>query len=60
MTELRGATHLGQAIHVDAKRKLTLVINTAWPVATGRVPSMPQAPFFHAAAQANDAESARR
>jgi CubicO group peptidase (beta-lactamase class C family) len=50
----------GQTIHFDAKRKLVIVINSAWPVATGRAQSLARAQFLQTIAAAVDAEGERR
>ena len=50
----------GQTIHLDPQRKLVIVINSAWPVATGRTHSLARAEFIHAVTAAVDAEPARR
>ena len=46
----------GQYIHIDAKRRLVVAINSAWPVATGRVQSRARLNMVEAITQAIDEE----
>lgn len=46
----------GQSIHIDPKRKLVVVMNSAWPVATGRAQSIARAQLWLALEAAVDAE----
>ncbi len=46
----------GQNIHIDPKRKLVIVISSAWPVATGRAQSTARREFVRALLAAVDAE----
>lgn len=46
----------GQSIHIDPKRKLVVVMNSAWPVATGRAQSIARAQLWRALEAAVDAE----
>ena len=48
----------GQYIHIDAKRKLVIAINSAWPVATGRAQSRARLNIVDAITQALDEEQA--
>jgi len=50
----------GQTIHFDAKRRLVIVINSAWPVATGRAQSLARAQFLQTVAAAVDADGLHR
>jgi CubicO group peptidase (beta-lactamase class C family) len=50
----------GQTIHFDPKRRLVIVINSAWPVATGRAQSLARAQFLLTVAAAVDADTQRR
>ncbi len=49
----------GQAIHIDPKRKLVIVVSSAWPQATGPEPQAARTALFQAVARAVDAERAR-
>ncbi len=46
----------GQMIHIDAARRLVIVINRAWPVATGQKESVARAALVNAIVAAVDAE----
>lgn len=49
----------GQSIHLDPDRRLVIVINSAWPVATGRERSMARAQLWRAIEAAIDLEPRR-
>ena len=49
----------GQNIHIDPARQLVIVINSAWPVATGRAQSTARRAFVRAVQSAVDAEGGR-
>jgi len=48
----------GQMIYIDAKRKLVVAINSAWPVATGRAQAQARSALLAAIVAAVDAEAA--
>ena len=50
----------GQAIHIDPKRKLVVVLSSAWPRATGQDLSIARRALFDAVDKAVDAEGDRR
>jgi CubicO group peptidase (beta-lactamase class C family) len=50
----------GQTIHFDPKRRVVIVINSAWPVATGRAQSLARAQFLLMVAAAVDADTQHR
>lgn len=47
----------GQNIHIDPRRKLVVVINSAWPVATGRTQSAARREFVRSLLSVLDEES---
>ncbi len=49
----------GQMIHVDARRRLVVAINSAWPVATGKEQSAARVALINMIAAAVDAEARR-
>ena len=50
----------GQAIHIDPRRKLVVVLSSAWPHATGHDLSIARKALFDAVDKAVDAESDHR
>lgn len=50
----------GQLIHIDRARRLVIVINSAWPVATGRDYSAARSSLLRAIVTAVDADGGRK
>jgi CubicO group peptidase (beta-lactamase class C family) len=50
----------GQAIHIDPKRKLVIVVSSAWPHATDKALQAARATLFREVAKAVDAEAAAK